>query len=417
MWSRQITSYRQLHPFITIISALLALLVGGFSLFLYVRTDRLMNKSMYEQAVAYCDLIIHTKDWNSVYDGVYVEKHAGVGTNPYLWKLGVAPDVQCSSGKTFTLRNHGVMLKEISRMSEKAEGVKFRLISQTPIDPENISDAMEKKILQGFAEGTKEYSHLVTGTHQPVYRYLRPLIAEVSCLKCHKHQGYAVGDVIGAISISIPVSHLLAENRTNKVMIIFGAIAAVAILAATTYLCTWRLAIKLEKVQHHLVRQATTDELTSLMNRRSIMKHLDEDLQRSIRLHEPLSIMIIDLDHFKRINDSYGHLLGDEVLKNVASVIRDSVRSYDTIGRIGGEEFLIISPGIMMKEVLGLAERIRGKVSEAVLVHEAARISMTVSIGVTTIEAEDIGMVSLLKRADRALYRAKETGRNRVEAQ
>ena len=199
-------------------------------------------------------------------------------------------------------------------------------------------------------------------------------------------------------------------------MIIFGAIGAVAILAAVTYLCTWRLGLKLDKVQRHLVRQATTDELTGLMNRRNIMKHLEEDLQRSVRLHEPLSIMIIDLDHFKIINDTYGHLVGDEVLKNVASVIMDSVRSYDIIGRIGGEEFLIISPGIMLKEVLGLAERIRGKVSEADLVHEAARISMTVSIGVTTIEAEDLGMVSLLKRADRALYRAKETGRNRVAA-
>jgi diguanylate cyclase (GGDEF)-like protein len=416
MWPKQITSYKQLRPFLAVIGSLLTLLVGGFALFLYLRTDRLLNKSMYEQADAYCDLIVHAKEWNSDYGGIYVENHAGYESDPYLRKLGVEPDIQCSSGKTFTLLNHAVMLEEISRMSEKTEGVKFRLVGLTPINPANKSDALEKRVLKGFTEGSNEYAQLDYSSQQEVYRYIRPLIADLSCLKCHRSQGYSVGDVIGAISITIPVRNLLAENRTNKAIIIFGAIAAVVTLAAATFLSTWRLVIKLEKVQRHLVRQASTDELTGLMNRRNIMKHLNEDLQRSIRLHEPLSIMILDLDHFKQINDTYGHLFGDEVLKNISSVIRDSVRSYDSVGRIGGEEFLIISPGIMMKEVLSLAERIRGKVSEAVHVHEAVWISMTVSIGVTSFEADDFDIASLLKRADRALYHAKETGRNRVSA-
>jgi diguanylate cyclase (GGDEF)-like protein len=190
----------------------------------------------------------------------------------------------------------------------------------------------------------------------------------------------------------------------------------IVIVLTGTYFFTSRLVVKLDEVQSHLVLQATTDELTGLMNRRNILRRLDEEQQRAIRLREDLCIMIIDLDHFKRINDTYGHICGDVVLKSAAAGIRDTIRTYDIVGRIGGEEFLIISPGVPMEEAISLAERIRRLISELEIEQGEQMIGVTVSVGVTTLEADDTGVVEMMMRADRALYMAKEQGRNRVVA-
>ncbi len=396
--------------------AFLSLLVGGYAFFLYLRTDRLMLERMHEQATDYYDLIIHAKEWNSGYGGVYVVKQGKVETNHYLRKMGIDPDVRDVGGRVYTLRNHAIMTAEISRMSERENGAKFRMISLAPLDPANTPDNLEQRVLRGFTTGEREFARLEEGQSPPAYRYIRPLYVDQSCLLCHKSQGYAIGDVIGAISISLPVSIVLAENRISKILIILGAVATIVIVLAGIYFFTRRLVIKLDEVQRHLVLQATTDELTAVMNRRTILKRLEEEQQRAIRLRETLCIMIIDLDHFKRINDTYGHLFGDVVLKSVVARIRDTVRTYDIIGRIGGEEFLIISPGIQMEEAISLAERVRTLISELEIEHGEQYIVVTVSAGLTALESGDMGVVPMMMRADRALYMAKEQGRNRVMA-
>jgi diguanylate cyclase (GGDEF)-like protein len=212
------------------------------------------------------------------------------------------------------------------------------------------------------------------------------------------------------------VGNVLAEFRNSKILIVLGAAATIALVLAGAYFFTWRLVVKLDEVQSHLVVQATTDELTGLMNRRNILTRLEEEQQRAIRLGETLCMMIVDLDHFKRINDTYGHLFGDVVLKSVAAGIRDTIRTYDIIGRIGGEEFLIISPGVTMEVAVSLAERVRRVISELDMEHGEQKIMVTVSAGVTTLEAGDLGVVPMMMRADRALYMAKDQGRNRVVA-
>jgi diguanylate cyclase (GGDEF)-like protein len=416
MPSKHFSSKIQVRPFLIVLCTFLSLLAFSISLILYLRMDRLLNERLQEQATAYYDLIIKAKDWNSNYGGVYVEKRTGVESNPYLVKLGIDPDVSDTAGRVFTLRNHAIMTAEISRMIEREGGVKFRQIALTPLDPANTPDSLERSVISAFTSGEKSFARLEADKSPPVYRYIKPLYADQSCQECHKNKVYAIGDVIGAISISLPVSAMLADNRTSKMLIILGAITAICLLVTTTYFFTWRLVVKLDETQRNLVRQATSDELTGLKNRRNIMKHLDEELQRAIRLKGQLCIMILDLDHFKRINDTHGHLFGDVVLKRVAASISDTVRSYDTIGRIGGEEFLIIYPGVGLEVAIALAERVRGLVSELVIEQGELKTAVTLSVGVTTIEPGDLGVVSMLKRADRALYEAKEQGRNRVAA-
>jgi diguanylate cyclase (GGDEF)-like protein len=209
---------------------------------------------------------------------------------------------------------------------------------------------------------------------------------------------------------------MLTQTRTTKLLIISGAILTIGILVIVVYSLTWRMVIKLNDVQSHLKRQASTDELTGLKNRRTIMKRLAEEHERAARLGEPLCIMIADIDHFKRINDGYGHPFGDRVLKNVANCIRENLRRYDTIGRIGGEEFLLISPGVSLVEAVGLAERIRGQAMSQTVSDGEHTVAVTISIGVASLMEGDGTVEALLKRADRALYQAKEQGRNRVVA-
>ena len=416
MLSKHFSSNIQIRPFQIMLCAFLSLLVGGYVFFLYLRTDRLMLERMHEQATDYYDLIIHAKEWNSGYGGVYVVKQGKVETNHYLRKMGIDPDVRDVGGRVYTLRNHAIMTAEISRMSERENGAKFRMISLAPLDPANTPDNLEQRVLRGFTTGEREFARLEEGQSPPAYRFIRPLYVDQSCLLCHKSQGYTIGDVIGAISISLPVSIVLAENRISKILIILGAVATIVIVLAGIYFFTRRLVIKLDEVQRHLVLQATTDELTGVMNRRTILERLEEEQQRAIRLREALCIMIIDLDHFKRINDTYGHLFGDVVLKSVVASIRDTVRTYDIIGRIGGEEFLIISPGIQLEVAISLAERVRTLISELEIEHGEQYIVVTVSAGLTTLESGDMGVVPMMMRADRALYMAKEQGRNRVVA-
>ncbi len=164
---------------------------------------------------------------------------------------------------------------------------------------------------------------------------------------------------------------------------------------------------KLRQLAHH-------DELTGLHNRRAFLEHLQEEIARAERYGNPLSLLFMDLDHFKKVNDRYGHDAGDEVLKAAAAEMREMLRETDFCGRMGGEEFAILLPETDGDGALNTAERLRGKISRTVVENEAGKISTTISIGIAR-KKEGERPDSLLKRADKALYAAKEAGRNRTE--
>jgi len=166
-----------------------------------------------------------------------------------------------------------------------------------------------------------------------------------------------------------------------------------------------------------LREQATHDPLTGLWNHGATLDILKNELTRGDRQGAAITVTMADIDHFKRVNDDYGHLAGDEVLREVARRLRASVRTYDSIGRYGGEEFLVVSPGCESSAGINQAERLRQVFSATpVLVQETA-ISITVSLGVATLDKEiKSGVEQLLRVADEALYRAKMGGRNRFEA-
>ena len=163
-------------------------------------------------------------------------------------------------------------------------------------------------------------------------------------------------------------------------------------------------------------RLAALDELTGVANRRSIIAALDRDVGRAIRTRESIAVMMVDIDHFKAVNDTHGHLAGDQVLRCVVDVIQHRIRAQDIVGRYGGEEFLVVLTDTSAQGAQQLAEQLRAAVEATHCTYTGASISVTVSVGVFggRLEPGD-SWDQLIHAADLALYRAKQGGRNRVE--
>jgi diguanylate cyclase (GGDEF)-like protein len=173
---------------------------------------------------------------------------------------------------------------------------------------------------------------------------------------------------------------------------------------------------QLLKAREELREQATRDSLTRLWNRSSILRELDRELARLARESRPLGVVIVDLDHFKDINDTYGHLAGDAVLREAARRMQSSIRQYDSIGRYGGEEFLILFPGCSETDCFAQAERLRKQLAAAEMAVNGIPLRVTASFGVTAaLPSAGSTQEGLIRKADEALYQAKNAGRNRVE--
>lgn len=161
---------------------------------------------------------------------------------------------------------------------------------------------------------------------------------------------------------------------------------------------------------------ATHDSMTGLLNRMESISFLRRELARGRREGRPTGIVLTDLDHFKKVNDTYGHSAGDAVLQEAARRFRAGLREYDGVGRYGGEEFLLVMPGCDLATTVQRAEAIRRLIEKDAIVAPQGNVSATISMGVTVADpARDASIESLLENADEALYRAKHGGRNRVE--
>jgi len=165
-----------------------------------------------------------------------------------------------------------------------------------------------------------------------------------------------------------------------------------------------------------LSKAASEDALTGLTNRRQFTKELLKEISRSKRFKRNVTIAMLDIDHFKGINDSYGHSCGDEVLKDIALMLKDNSRDVDIVSRWGGEEFMVLLPELSMEQARIWANRIRKMVEERQVHYEERVIAYTVSIGLVTDVHENVTFESLVKAVDKRLYKAKEAGRNRIES-
>ncbi len=170
-----------------------------------------------------------------------------------------------------------------------------------------------------------------------------------------------------------------------------------------------------KRLEIELRTMATIDYLTGIYNRRTIMEIGNTEFERAKRYLQPLSVLMLDIDHFKMVNDRHGHAGGDQALCDMVNTCKESLRTHDILGRMGGEEFLVILPHTSVEETLIVANRLRQNISDTIINYAGSSFSITVSIGLSEIGILDSTIEMAINRADHALYKAKQNGRNRVE--
>ena len=413
-WPKPFRYFRDIKTFLISLSIAVTAILGLIFFLRYHAVNKLLVQSVKLQAASYANLIVVARHWNAQYGGVYVEKRPGVESNRFLKQLGIEPDLRTADGRVLTLRNPAIMTREISDLAFLNDIVRFHMISLDPLNPENSPDRFERSSLERFKRGESELWEIEQSGPKPLFRFILPLTVERTCLPCHARQGYQEGDLRGGVSVMIPAGPLLEQMHTNRRHVVVDFAVTVAVLLGILFFLTWTLALRLDRAQKRLKTIATTDELTGLRNRRYIMDHLDKEYQRAARTGAPLSLILLDIDHFKKVNDTHGHAFGDVVLKAVAREMEGSLRSYDLLGRIGGEEFLIASPGSAIDDAVALAERIRERIKARTIANRTRTVQVTVSAGVASLSEQDTKAENLLGRADDALYQAKHRGRDQV---
>jgi len=219
-------------------------------------------------------------------------------------------------------------------------------------------------------------------------------------------QGFAIGSMV--------VEPLVSEGATIGVLSVSSP--EVGTFSATDELLARLLAnCSVPPIQRaRLERLAVTDDLTLAFNGRYLAGRLAEEMERARRSDKPLSVLLMDLDHFKRVNDTHGHAVGDQVLRAFVERVRAATRRVDVLVRRGGEEFVLLMPATTTAQARAIAERVRRQLGDDAIAVGDARIAQTASIGVATWDGREPGD-ALQRRADEAMYQAKKKGRNRVE--
>ncbi|MET0064865.1 MAG: diguanylate cyclase [Candidatus Thiodiazotropha sp.] len=347
------------------------------------------------------------REWNARHGGVYVPVTESTQPNEYLDIED--RDIRIKDGRLLTLINPAYMTRQISELAETKNGIKFHITSLEPLRDKNKPSGLELRALLSFEAGSEEYSQFIENPNHTEFFYMAPLMTTSACLKCHQQQGYQEGDLRGGVSIRIPN---LSEAPIQGVVIGHTLIGTIGFLLILT------LTLRLSAIYNRIHQQSIVDALTGIPNRRHFFEHLLAEYRRASRLSTPLTIILCDIDYFKRYNDTLGHLEGDECLIKVANKINALVhRSGDLCARYGGEEFILILPNTDLRGGEGVANRIQEVIAELKIPHPDSPIGayITMSIGVATDFQNYSSQNHLVKRADDALYRSKELGRNRIE--
>jgi len=205
-------------------------------------------------------------------------------------------------------------------------------------------------------------------------------------------------------------------TQVNDVRITRQALSDGDLLRCGTTVCKFLASNSIEATYHvEVYRLSITDGMTGVHNKRYLLELLERDIAMGARQQTPLSLIMIDIDHFKKINDTYGHLAGDQALKEMCRRVEPRLRTTDVLARYGGEEFAVVLPATPREGALEVAETLRALIEAEPFTHEQTRIPATISLGLATTDpATPTTVTELIKRADDNLYEAKRSGRNRV---
>ena len=417
---------------------LIVLLVLSFSIFIikYINDTKneykvISENILFQQSSTLFNNIVTMRKWSSDHGAVYVKAHEGIEPNPYL-----------ANNHTYTKDNELLikinpawMTRQLSEMSNKTENYYFKITSLNPVNPVNTPDEFEKKALDDLEKNKDKKFY--TNMEKDKYNLLGSLKVEPSCLECHAHQNYKLGDVIGGLRVSVPIDNYtqnieILESKTNflfTITILTSFIFIFIIIFTINSIYSREISItklnktlerkvsirtkELRDANKKLIEISIKDYLTNIPNRRHFFEIGTKSLHIAKRENSDLSVICIDIDLFKNINDTYGHNIGDEILKLVSSNMNKYIRKSDVIARIGGEEFSILLNNTNEENAYLLAEKIRTQIESSIYKNDKIEIKTTISLGISQLRAEDDDLDSIIIRADKALYEAKNTGRNK----
>lgn len=468
--------------------------------------------------------------WSAMKGGIYVPLSADTPPNPYLAFLPDR-DVTTTDGKRLTLVNPAYMTRQVHELAAAEYGVRSHITSRIPLRPENAPDAWETRALLAFEAGVAEVATLEALDGEPHLRYMRPLITEEPCLKCHAAQGYRVGDIRGGISVAVPWTPFLEIARRQHLALLSGHLgigllglaglwlggnrlrrseernelllsslgegvygvdksgrcifinpAALAMLeldeaavighdqhalfhyrrpddspypqaecpihltlmdgrrrdveesflrgdrffpvqltvaplhqngVITGAVVVFQDISERKEAERRFRQLAYYDTLTELPNRRLLLDRFDHAVAQAQRFQRALAILFLDLDRFKQINDTLGHEAGDLLLRQIAKRLVACVRAGDTVARTGGDEFVILLTEIARPESAAqVAEKVIAAFREPFHI-QGRTVSITTSIGIAVYPAASTDDIqTLMKKADQAMYAAKDAGRN-----
>ncbi|MDX9957386.1 MAG: diguanylate cyclase [Spirochaetia bacterium] len=437
---------RAYHMFLVSLGAVIVLLFSGIFLGVGIRNTSLVHEIILERGRSLFQQIVLTRLWAAQYGGVYVRKGPGVESNPWLEH----PDLEAADGSLLTLRNPALITREISEIAALQDDYHFRITSLKPLNPGNAPDDFERRALEAFESGALESWDTIEGPDGRVFRYMGALNTESSCLVCHAVQGYQEGDVRGGISVGFTVEQVQKELHRNALLIMVAAALISALTLAVIYIFVTKLRHELGRLRQELQIAASTDALTGLYNRRYAMERFTQETNKAIRSGMPLACAILDADDFKALNDRHGHPVGDMALKAVAVAMKETIRVYDTPSRYGGEEFLILFPGLDRTGATVVCDRLRLAIARNTAAVLPEGTAVTVSIGLADLASasrelsvttgqtvhletsqpdyteashtrrqpsgakQDVPAIieTMLKHADSALYKAKARGKD-----
>lgn len=310
-------------------------------------------------------------------------------------------------------------------------GYRYQEVAINPTNPGNRAQGWEREVVESFRRNDDDERFITTGSESGdlTFHYAKPLrVTKAACLQCHGDAasapkpllakygprggfGWRVGEVVGAQIVSVPASAALSKVKSTFFYYLF---ASCALMSSFFFVLNWMLSKTVLKPivssNDKLLKLVSEDSLTGVANRRAFSMRLEDDIQRANLTGSPLSVVMIDLDHFKKVNDSYGHSVGDAVLKECCGRISHKIRRTDLLGRLGGEEFAILLPATDEAGALQLATHLLAAISAEPM---GVAGTVTASLGVAQMQQDETA-AHLLERADAALYCAKREGRNRA---
>jgi diguanylate cyclase (GGDEF)-like protein len=343
--------------------------------------------------------------------GIYVPTDRGVEPNPYLAHIPHR-DVTTQEGRELTLVNSSYFVRLVHDQTAVAfpDGIQGHVTSLNPLRPQNAPDAWEREALRAFRSGASQWTDVFDRDGQEYFRLMRPRMATHACIECHT-EGYKAGDVLGGISVTVPMGPLTAQSE--------GALFQLGVW----HLLLWAAGISGLILGYYLLRRherqmrfsALHDELTGLPKRLLFMDRLQQRMETAKRHDHTGAVLFFDLDRFKMINDSLGHSVGDQLLREVARRLQANLRQEDTVARIGGDEFVVLLAELdsdaetVVSEVQLVADKLQSALAQPYILG-IRELHASASIGIALFSQDSRDANDLLQQADIAMYRAKEAG-------